>query len=142
MQQTETYKLNKPGIDDPLAIAPLNENADTLDAALNGLNQRILTLEHCRILLGTYYGIPTMKERRPIDLGERPAALLISHRVILGGRTCLLMGDEYISSGYVGCVWLTDTGFEVNDKFNENGGYSFVAFFGDWAQKHIPKPEA
>mgnify|MGYP000409049363 FL=1 len=142
MQQTETYKLNKPGIDDPLAIAPLNENADALDAALNGLNQRILTLENCRILLGTYYGIPTMKERRPIDLGERPAALLISHRVILGGRTCLLMGDEYISSGYVGCVWLTDTGFEVNDKFNENGGYSFVAFFGDWAQKHIPKPEA
>ena len=142
MQQTETYKLNKPGIDDPLAIAPLNENADALDAALNGLNQRILPLENCRILLGTYYGIPTMKERRPIDLGERPAALLISHRVILGGRTCLLMGDEYISSGYVGCVWLTDTGFEVNDKFNENGGYSFVAFFGDWAQKHIPKPEA
>ena len=142
MQQTETYKLNKPGIDDPISPAPLNENADALDAALNGLNQRILTLENCRILLGTYYGIPTMKERRPIDLGERPAALLISHRVILGGRTCLLMGDEYISSGYVGCVWLTDTGFEVNDKFNENGGYSFVAFFGDWAQKHIPKPEA
>ena len=64
MQQTQTYKLNKPGIDDPLAIAPLNENADALDAALNGLNQRILTLENCRILLGTYYGIPTMKERR------------------------------------------------------------------------------
>jgi hypothetical protein len=142
MQQTDKYKLNKPGIDDPISPAPLNENADTLDAALNGLNQRILTLENCRILLGTYYGIPTMKERRPIDLGERPAALLISHRVILGGRTCLLMGDEYISSGYVGCVWLTDTGFEVNDKFNENGGYSFVAFFGDWKQKHIPKPEA
>ena len=142
MQQTQTYKLNKPGIDDPLAIAPLNENADALDAALNGLNQRILTLENCRILLGTYYGIPTMKERRPIDLGERPAALLISHRVTVGDRTCILAGNEYISSGSTSCVWLTDTGFAVYDKFNENGAYSFVAFFGDWAQKHIPKSEA
>lgn len=34
MQQTQTYKLNKPGADDPIAVAPLNENADKLEAAL------------------------------------------------------------------------------------------------------------
>ena len=38
MQQTELYKLNKPGIDDPIAIAPLNENADKLEAALAALS--------------------------------------------------------------------------------------------------------
>ena len=34
MQQTSKYKLNKPGVDDPIAIAPLNENADKIEAAI------------------------------------------------------------------------------------------------------------
>lgn len=34
MEQTSKYKLNKPGVDDPIAIAPLNENMDKLEAAL------------------------------------------------------------------------------------------------------------
>ena len=34
MQQTNKYELNKPGLDDPVAIAPLNENMDKLEAAL------------------------------------------------------------------------------------------------------------
>ncbi len=34
MQQTTQYKLNKPEADDPIAVAPLNENADKIEAAL------------------------------------------------------------------------------------------------------------
>lgn len=34
MQQTAQYKLNKPEADDPIAVAPLNENADKIEAAL------------------------------------------------------------------------------------------------------------
>lgn len=34
MQQTSKYKLNKPGVDDPIAIAPLNENTDKIEAAI------------------------------------------------------------------------------------------------------------
>ena len=52
MQQTQTYKLNKPGIDDPLAIAPLNENADALERELTrvdtekaALDARVTVLE-------------------------------------------------------------------------------------------------
>lgn len=65
MQQTDKYKLNKPGIDDPLAIAPLNENADTLERELTrvdtekaALDARVTVLEadKVRLILGSYVG--------------------------------------------------------------------------------------
>ena len=34
MQQTDKYKLNKPGVDDPITPVPLNENMDKIEAAL------------------------------------------------------------------------------------------------------------
>ena len=134
MQQTETT--------DPFSAAPLNENMDKVEAALGAQDARVLELEHCRILLGTYQSVPGAKVPRAFDLGERPAALLICHHVVIGDRYCIMIGDDHVSTGTVKGVWLTDTGFVVNDRYNENGIYSFIAFFGDWKQKHFPKPEA
>lgn len=65
MQQTDKYKLNKPGIDDPLSPAPLNENMDKVDAALAAktdaaetaaLDARVQLLELRRFVIGTYVG--------------------------------------------------------------------------------------
>ena len=49
MQQTQNYKLNKPEQDDVFSTAPLNENADKLDAALSVLNGAIAATDarHC-----------------------------------------------------------------------------------------------
>lgn len=49
MQQTDKYKLNKPGIDDPISPQPLNENAEKIEAALNVLNGAIAATDarHC-----------------------------------------------------------------------------------------------
>lgn len=44
MQQTKTYKLNKPGKDDTFSPDPLNENADKLETALNDLSAADKTL--------------------------------------------------------------------------------------------------
>ena len=99
MQQTETYKLNKPGIDDPLAIAPLNENTDTLDAALAALDetaadltQRMIALENCRMVAGWYQGNGD-NNGITIDLGERPAAVLVFYTSIGMGYNTMVVGD-------------------------------------------------
>ena len=93
MQQTETYKLNKPGIDDPLAIAPLNENADTLERELTrvdtekaALDARVTVLEadKVRLILGSYVGSgKNDKETQNVQLGTTPKAVFFPN----GGRS-------------------------------------------------------
>ena len=78
MQQTTQYKLNKPEADDPIAVAPLNENADKIEAALlaeaqtraaahqaetqarakadTALAQRVTALEAKHLVLYSYTG--------------------------------------------------------------------------------------
>ena len=56
MQQTDKYKLNKPGEDDPIAIAPLNENMDKVEGALEAQDARITMLEAKYMVFGTYVG--------------------------------------------------------------------------------------
>ena len=133
MQQTDKYKLNKPGIDDPLAIAPLNENADTLDAALNGLNQRILTLENCRIVVGRYMGTGEYVQQL-INLGERPVAVLACY--CAAGAIGLTVGDLAYSSADGHALKLDNEGFRVMRQLNRSTseGYTYVAFLGGWGK--------
>ena len=65
MQQTQNLKLNLIETSDPLSPAPLNENADTLDAALAALDetaadltQRMIALENCRMHLAVSMALP------------------------------------------------------------------------------------
>ena len=75
MQQTDKYKLNKPGADDPLSVAPLNENADKIEAAIQtetaALSQRIAALEERHTVLVEYTGDGT--QGRVIQTGFTPA---------------------------------------------------------------------
>lgn len=70
MQQTTTYKLNKPESTDTFSVSPLNENADKLEAQLarldgadaaetaarQALDQRVTALEVQKMYFGTYVG--------------------------------------------------------------------------------------
>lgn len=63
MQQTDKYKLNKPGVDDPITPVPLNENMNKIEAAILGeaaeraaLDQRVTVLEAKHLAYGWYQG--------------------------------------------------------------------------------------
>ena len=88
MQQTDKYKLNKPGIDDPLAIAPLNENMDKVDAALAtktdaaetaALDARVQMLELHKFVATTYIGNgEKTNDAQFIDLGFTPVLVVLN----------------------------------------------------------------
>ena len=93
MQQTDKYKLNKPGVDDPIAIAPLNENMDKIEAALTSeaaalraeavataaaLDERVTVLEATHMVVGSYVGTGTdTGDSQTFDLGFTPKLVLV-----------------------------------------------------------------
>mgnify|MGYP007105520148 CR=1 FL=1 len=129
MQQTDKYKLNKPGVDDPIAIAPLNENADKIEAALltkasaaetgqqfAALAQRVTALEVHKIVVGSYTGTgnPTT-----IDLGFTPAAMIVAREktdsVDTDPLIFLLTPENYPVHPFSGpLLKLTEGGFSVD----------------------------
>ena len=136
MQQTDKYKLNKPGVDDPMAIGPLNENMDKVDAALAGHEQRVVSLENCRIVMGRYDS-----GQKLIDLGERPLAVLAMGRGSDYSYTGLVTGDSTVVSQNSIDLKIVDNGFQVGGYLSGgNVYYCYVAFLGGWATKDFPKP--
>lgn len=158
MQQTQKYKLNKPGKDDTFSVDPLNENMDKLESALSselgklesalasetaarqtgssGLEQRVVKLENCRIVTGWYEGTGGEKI---IDLGERPAAVLVGNFVV--GGLAMVAGDRVcVNTNNINVLKLVDNGFCVSNIFNVNTqkSYSFIAFLGGWPTREFP----
>ncbi len=141
MQQTQTYKLNKPGIDDPLAIAPLNENADTLERELTrvdtekaALDARVTVLEadKVRLILGSYVGSgKNDKETQNVQLGTTPKAVFFPN----GGRSpYMIVPGTPIFDSYcnMNIAEIVEGGFQVvrdrHSDFNINGTtYHFLA---------------
>ncbi len=99
MQQTDKYKLNKPGIDDPLAIAPLNENADKIEAAITAetaaLDSRVTVLEAKYFVSGTFIG--DGQSSQFINLGFTPKAVLVHHEYIFIGDG---QSSQFINLGF------------------------------------------
>ena len=84
MQQTQNLKFNLIEPSDPISPAPLNENAQKLEAALltktsetraDSLEQRILTLEAHKMAYGTYTG--GAEAAQGIQLGFTPGLVII-----------------------------------------------------------------
>ena len=141
MQQTQTYKLNKPGIDDPLAIAPLNENADALERELTrvdtekaALDARVTVLEadKVRLILGSYVGSgKNDKETQNVQLGTTPKAVFFPN----GGRSpyMIVPGTRIFDSCCnMNIAEFVEGGFQVvrdrHSDFNINGTtYHFLA---------------
>ena len=146
MQQTNKYKLNKPEGDDPIAIAPLNENMDKIEAALTSgldakadaaantaahaaLQQRVATLEVHKIAIGTYIGNGgEANNPQVINLGFTPQAFILQAH----NQNCLLVVGQILSGSTVliGCV---NGGFSVSYSYNfywnsRDTSYRYIAF--------------
>lgn len=146
LYQTGKYQLNKIETDDPLSPAPLNENADKLEAAITAeaaaLEQRIVTLEAHRIYVGSYTGTSTYDNMtQTIHLGFTPIAVLVQYQEpgTYTGKTKpihLLTAENRPLGGMMGdepMMQIVDGGFAAStdavDEWNDEGRiYHFIAF--------------
>ncbi len=129
MQQTQNYKLNLIETSDPLSPAPLNENADTLDAALadetrtrqaetTDLFQRVTLLEARHFLVGSYVGIG--EKTQDIMLGFTPKGVLVQGNNE-NHELALALGDEPGQNHYGVVVEIIQNGFRavMNGRLNQ-----------------------
>lgn len=147
MQQTAQYKLNKPEADDPIAVAPLNENADKLEAALlaeaqtraaahqaetqaraaadNALAQRVTALEAKHFIMYTYAGDNSLDRFFP--LGFTPTGGL--YRNLSGGGLTILTTAN-VGQGLPNIV---QGGFRIygsnSPTYNAKGATYHIIFF-------------
>ncbi len=135
MQQTQNYKLNLIETNDPLSPAPLNENADKIEAALltktaeartDGLEQRILTLESKPIIVGSYVGDKGTLATQFIPVGFTPSLVLVQSDT---GGLCIAWTDHPWKS----VVVIEEGGFRIGATQgwtlnSPNHRYAFIAF--------------
>lgn len=145
MQQTDKYKLNKPGVDDPIAIAPLNENMDKLEAALAaetavrqgetaGLNQRVTVLDahKVRIATGSFAGNATKAgDFQVIQVGFTPKFVFL--RKMEGTTHYLFTPSAPITFYEVDVLKVVEGGFQItreaHSSINDAGDlYCYIAF--------------
>lgn len=135
MQQTAQYKLNKPEADDPIAVAPLNENADKIEAALlaeasarasgdAALAARVQSIEAKRMV----YGVCSVASEglTSVTLGFTPCAVLIHYPTNSGGFASLAVTGR---KGYN--VTIVENGFTVEPGTGYNirsGDHTYLAF--------------
>lgn len=138
MQQTEHLKLNLIETGDPLSPAPLNENAEKIEAALTALDgadaaldARVTALEVQKIFFGTvvYESSPQF-----VNLGFTPKAVLFLGRNV-GNNPGLAVGDKYLyhKSGGQETIHLriVENGFIVagySVSFFASGEHNYIAF--------------
>lgn len=149
MQQTTTYKLNKPESTDTFSVSPLNENADKLEAQLarldgadaaettarQALDARVTALEVHKVVFGTYTGT---SQAQIIELGFTPIAVLCSSVKEVGQtQTCLIVTGNYVVGG---SDWdppftIVEGGFRLGKSYSSTApfnkgslAYNYVAF--------------
>lgn len=81
MQQTETYKLNLIDTSDSFSPQPINENMETLETALGGLQSAVdaAVSGSAKIATGSYTGSDTFGKSKPnkLSFAFKPQILLI-----------------------------------------------------------------
>ena len=143
MQQTTKYKLNKPEADDPVAIAPLNENMDKSEAAIaaetaarqsetsarqsadTALSQRVTVLEmdKVKMVVGTYTG---NGGTRIVHLDFTPRLIYVSNL----GRSISWSANSITPcvSDHVEVLKCVDGGFQIQSTPNLSGtGFYYIA---------------
>ena len=148
MQQTENLKLNLIETGDPISPAPINENAEKIEAALTSglaaaraeaaagdaaLDARVQVLELHKFVCGTYIGNTfSYGGSQIIDLGFTPAAVVVSS---ISTRSA---GAGICVQGHpVSVVEIVANGFKVTNYSDEGVSssanakdykYSYIAF--------------
>lgn len=130
MQQTQTYKLNLIETSDTFSPAPLNENAQKVEAQFSAeaaaraaetaaLDQRVTVLEAKKIVAGTYTGDGVITGQT-INLGFTPRVVYVQAN---GGLSWL----SVTGFGY-GSVQVKGGGFLTSGEFNStNVPYPYFA---------------
>ena len=129
MQQTKNHKLKLIEMSDTFSTEPLNENMETIDAALkaasdtaSAISQRVLSLEARHIAIGTYRG---QDSALSINVGFAPRA------VFIGGHASNLVVGPVTSTTSGNLASLTSTGFTVKGGTSAYGTnnmqYNYVA---------------
>lgn len=130
MKQTKNHKLNLIEMSDTFSTDPLNENMETIDAALKAagdtaaaISQRVGTLEAKHIAIGTYRGQSSGYLTVPV--GFTPTAVFIG-----GGASNLIVGQIMGSGDSSFAAKLTTGGFMVHSggAYGTSGkSYNYVA---------------
>ena len=126
MKQTKNHKLNLIEMSDTFSTDPLNENMETIDAALRAaadataaVSSRVGTLEAKQVVIGSLHGTGSVTN---VTLGFRPRA------VIIGGDVTALVTSS-IGDIEGNGVTLTDSGFRATGTYaNANRFNRYVAF--------------
>ena len=147
MQQTENLKLNLIETGDPISPAPLNENAQKLEAALAAetaaradadaalaqadaaLSGRVTALEAHKVVFGTYNG--NGSKSQTISLGFTPKAVLVysSYYCTLNALVTEAL-DAHYGGELVGEI--VDGGFRMYSvsgyRLTDSHPHMFIAF--------------
>ena len=123
MQQTKNHKLKLVEMSDTFSTDPLNENMETIDAALkaasdtaSAISRRVGTLEAKLIACGTYSGTGSSQT---ISVGFKPRGAVVGSAVVVGNV-------EDVNGVYCS---LTDSGFRVSGGYSTSGKkYNYIAF--------------
>lgn len=124
MQQTDNYKLNLIETSDTFSPNPLNDNMEKVEAAMDGLDQRIAAIEIHQLKVGTY----SAQDNLIVNVGFRPKFVII-HATNNTSFSGLLAPTEFSQPGFI-----TDTGFQLrysgdNIAINRtNYSYIYIAF--------------
>ncbi len=131
MQQTETLKLNLIETGDPISPAPINENADKIEAAIQAeaaaraaLEQRLQVFEAKKFVYGT---CTATSEGCTVELGFTPIAVVIHRQAGTDGATALGVVGQPANSG----MEIIEGGFTftVGGGYNiRSGPYCYIAF--------------
>lgn len=135
MQQTETYKLNKPETTDPLTPAPLNENADKLESELTRVDAAVAQCraENCLVKLGgplvaQYKGQPIVFDLSGVDLSQYLVLVLVGGVV---NAACTLRINDDTSHQYSLHASTGNSGGYVIFTRNPQGMLVYSAFFAN-----------
>lgn len=137
MQQTENLKLNLIETGDPISPAPLNENAEKIEAALRTktgaaetavLTQRVVELEKLHFACGEYTGDGVRNHFIP--LGFTPSVVILYN----GSNDSIMI--TYGTTRLSGVVVVEEGGFSLissaSGSYNYSGHiYSFLAMGQD-----------
>ena len=150
MQQTETYKLNKPEQDDVFSTAPLNENADKLESELTRVDAAVARCraENCLVKLGgplvaQYKGQPIEFDLSGLDLSQYIALILVGGVANAASTLCInddtrkyaLHASGFYSGGFTFLTRSTEGKLVYNALYGESYRGQYLSYIMSEVQK-------
>jgi hypothetical protein len=143
MQQTNQYKLNLIENGDQFSPAPLNENAQKVEAVLAGIQQQVALAGNCKKMIGSYIGTGGYgnESANTLTFSEAPQLVFVFRKqdsffaVLIPGVTKGILFNGSSLSAYT-TIWSNDNktvkwfcstnaGYQLNEQ---SVTYQYFAF--------------